>query len=401
MLISGNQAVYKKKLNSLLIISHVLHYQYQGKLYAYGPYAREIELWADLFSEVVIASPLHKEAPPGDCVPFNNKNISIIPQPERGGDGLRDKIWQIISLPYMVFSLCKAMSHTDAIHVRCPGNLGLLGVLLAPLFSRFRIAKYAGQWNGYFGENFATRLQRRILSSSWWNAPVTVYGCWPDQPDQIVPFFTSMMSQEQTKFANQYAQKRKIENPLKILFSGRLSDVKRVDVLINAYSQFVKNHQDAELILLGDGPKREELESLARKLNLSNRIRFLGALPYDQALEWYKWADCLVLPSKHSEGWPKVIAEAMCYGVFCIAVSHGQVPFMLEERGTLLQQGSSEEIAQALSDVADHREVKLEIAQTASDWSSHYSLESLRSALADLIEKSWNIKLTNRHINDE
>jgi hypothetical protein len=47
------------------------------------------------------------------------------------------------------------MRSADAIHVRCPGNLG---VLLAPLFTRRLVAKYAGQWNGHHGERFALRL---------------------------------------------------------------------------------------------------------------------------------------------------------------------------------------------------------------------------------------------------
>jgi len=61
----------------LLITSHVIHYRHQGRLYAYGPYAREIDQWADLFAEVEIASPCRQQEPPGDCLPFERANISI------------------------------------------------------------------------------------------------------------------------------------------------------------------------------------------------------------------------------------------------------------------------------------------------------------------------------------
>src|SRR4051794_1463353 len=119
----------------LLITSHVIHYSYQGRLYAYGPYAREIDLWADLFSDVAIASPCRDELPPGDCLPFERRNISILPQKEAGGETLSAKLGLIASIPAMIWDLARAMRSADAIHVRCPGNLGLLGVLLAPLFS--------------------------------------------------------------------------------------------------------------------------------------------------------------------------------------------------------------------------------------------------------------------------
>jgi hypothetical protein len=89
------------------------------------------------------------------------------------------------------------MAESNAIHVRCPGNLGLLGVILAPLFSDKLIAKYAGQWNAHKGERKILRLQRAILKSPWWKGPVTVYGEWENQPAHIIPFFTSMMSADQ------------------------------------------------------------------------------------------------------------------------------------------------------------------------------------------------------------
>ncbi len=55
-------------------------------------------------------------------------------------------------LPPMIWQLIACLRRADAVHVRCPGNLGLLGVLIAPLFSRRLIAKYAGQWTGYPGK---------------------------------------------------------------------------------------------------------------------------------------------------------------------------------------------------------------------------------------------------------
>ena len=178
-----------KKIKKLLIISHVLHYQWNKKLYAFGPYVREIDIWADLFTEVFISAPFKKGKPPPDALAFSRSNISILPQPETGGDIWIAKLYQICMLPILIYNLIRAMCKVDAIHVRCPGNLGLLGCIFAPLFSKYRIAKYAGQWNGYVGEPWTVRLQRKILSSRWWKAPVLVYGKWPNQPKHIISFF--------------------------------------------------------------------------------------------------------------------------------------------------------------------------------------------------------------------
>ena len=68
-------------MSNILIISHVIHYEWEGRLWAYGPYALEINVWAEIFEKVTIASPLRKVQPPGDCVPFSAANIQIAPQP--------------------------------------------------------------------------------------------------------------------------------------------------------------------------------------------------------------------------------------------------------------------------------------------------------------------------------
>lgn len=379
------------EVEKLLVVSHVVHYLHDGALSAYGPYAREIDIWADLFPEILIASPCREAAPPPDAIRFTRKNIRIVPQRETGGDDWRAKVHQALMLPAHAFSLSKAMREADAVHVRCPGNLGLMGALLAPLFSRRLVAKYAGQWNGYAGEPWTVKLQRAVLRSRWWRGPVTVYGSWPEQPSHVIPFFTSMMDTAQVERAIDIAGKKRLATPLRVLFSGRLVSAKRVNALLDGVSTALKKGVQLETVIVGDGPDREQLEQRARNLGVGEQVKFTGALPFDAALEWYEWAHCLVLPSRHSEGWPKVVAEAMCYGLLCIAVEHGQVPAMLDGRGILLPQGTGEEIADALQNIAAHSEKFQVMMRDASQWSRQFSLEGLREALAVLLAQYWDV----------
>ena len=375
----------------LLVVSHVVHFEHAGQLSAYGPYAREIDIWADLFESVTIAAPLRRAMPPGDCLPFTRRNISIDAQREAGGDGLRAKVGLVAAVPSLVVGLVRSMRKADAIHVRCPGNLGLLGAALAPMFSKYLVAKYAGQWNGYQGESLPTRLQRRLLMSSWWRGPVTVYGEWPNQPPHIIPFFTSMMTNEQVQHAVNVAATKRIDTPLRVLFSGALEARKRVDALIDAVRILADGQVPVELAVVGDGRERDALRQRAGDLVPRGIVRFIGALPYDDSLRWFEWAHCLVLPSRHSEGWPKVIAEGMCYGNVCIGVAHGQVPSMLSGRGILLPTGSHREIAEALRDVATAPGRYQPVMQAASEWARQFSLDGLRSALASLLARQWNL----------
>jgi glycosyltransferase involved in cell wall biosynthesis len=376
-------------IQRLLIVSHVVHYYHNGQLYAYGPYVREIDIWADLFSEVIIASPCQTAVPPADCIPFTRPNIAMAPQLETGGVTLTAKLKQLFLLPLMVKQLCQAMRQADAIQVRCPGNLGLLGVILAPLFSRHLIAKYAGQWNGYQGEPFTVALQRKLLSYSWWRGPVTVYGHWPKQPNHVISFFTSMMTAEEVEHAAHLAASRSIHTPLRILYSGVLTQRKRVSALLDALKLAVDNGLEIEVAIVGGGPESNNLVQQATRLGISDKVTFVGALAFKQALEWYEWADCLVLPSQHSEGWPKVVAEAMCYGLICIAVDHGQVSEMLRGRGILLKKGDPCKIYEAIASITSQHEQVSQVMLEASSWARQYSLEGLRAALARLLAKQW------------
>src|SRR5579872_629210 len=149
----------------LLIMARVNHYWHEGRLHAYGPYARELDLWADLFPEVVIAGTCRDKVPPGDCAPFTRRNITMLRVREAGARGFIARLHQAVLLPLIICQLARHMRRADVIHVRCPCDLGLLGVLLAPLFSRRLIAKYATQWLPFPGEPLAWRLQRFILRS--------------------------------------------------------------------------------------------------------------------------------------------------------------------------------------------------------------------------------------------
>lgn len=378
-----------RPLRRLLVVSHVTHYQRGRHLYAYGPYAREIDIWADLFPEVRIAAPVRHETPPDDAVVFSRPNISIVPQRETGGETMSAKLQQVAALPQLVWGLSRAMWKADAIHVRCPGNLGLLGAIMAPLFSRYVVAKYAGQWNGYHGEPWTVRLQRAVLRSAWWRGPVTVYGDWPDQPSHVVPFFTSMMSDAQVERAITLAANKHCGGALRVLYSGTLTRRKRVDVLIDAMALARRRGAQLELAIVGEGPERARLDAQIAALGLRDAVRIVGALPFDHAITWYSWAHCLVLPSVHSEGWPKVVAEGMCHGLLCMAVDHGQISSMLNGRGILLKQGTAEEIAEALERAAADPQAFAPIVQGAVAWAQQYSLEGLRDAIASLLADRW------------
>jgi len=377
----------------LLIVSSVIHYQYGSGLYAYGPYAREVDIWADLFPEVIIAAPCRNEVPPGDCLAFTRPNISMRPQEETGGETFKAKARQILKLPTAVWGLSSAMREVDAIHVRCPGNLGLLGIVLAPLFSRYLIAKYAGQWCGYPSEAWSVRLQRSLLRSPWWRGPVTVYGRWPNQPSNVVPFFTSILTAEQIALARSAADKGKSGDVLQVLYVGRLSSDKNVDVLLSAVAKLRTQAIRLKCIIVGEGEHRSALEAQAKEMGVDDCAEFVGGVNFERVLGFYEQANVLILASE-SEGWPKAIAEGMAFGLICIGSNRGMVPDMLSEgRGLIVPPGDVDALAEALREIATAPEDYQLMRARAAAWSQQYSLEGLREALRELLSTRWGISI--------
>lgn len=372
----------------LTVVSHVVHFRHQGRLYAYGPYAREIEIWADLFHHVLIAAPLRSGPPPLDALPFEHRNIAIAPQPETGGDTLARKLLQILYLPVLLWTLARAMSSADAIHVRCPGNLGLLGAALAPLFSRRIVAKYAGQWHGgdYVAPTF--RLQRWLLSSRWWRRGiVTVYGAWPGQAAQIVPFFTSMMTADQVDASQRAAARKMLAAPARLLYSGRLVPLKGIDVLLHA-TRLLRG--EVRLTILGDGPEKPRLQQLAATLGIAGSVSFPGAVPFAEVMRAYDDHHILVLAS-NSEGWPKAVTEAMCHGVVCIASDEGLLPWMLQNRGLTVPVNDAPRLAEAIESLIADPALYRDYSRNAAQWARGYSIEGLREALRDLLQQRWRL----------
>ena len=112
------------------------------------------------------------------------------------------------------------------------------------------------------------------------------------------------------------------QQPLKLLFVGRMIRLKGVDLLLRAVAQLDPKQHPCKLVLVGDGPTRADFERLSHELGLSDQVEFTGAL--DQAGVAKAMADCHVfcLPSVRESG-GAVLLEAMASARPVIAINYG------------------------------------------------------------------------------
>ena len=110
--------------------------------------------------------------------------------------------------------------------------------------------------------------------------------------------------------------KLNISNKKLVVAVGRLNEQKGQWHLIRAFQEVVKREPDALLIIFGTGPQKAYYEELIEKSGLQNHI-ILGGFCRNPF--WYEVkADVFVLPSMY-EGYPNVLAEAICCGAPCVA----------------------------------------------------------------------------------
>ena len=144
----------------------------------------------------------------------------------------------------------------------------------------------------------------------------------------------------------QFTQNPRIQRRATVLFVGRLVECKGCEFLVRAMAAVQAALPNTELVVIGDGPLRAQLEKLAaEKLN---RYRFLGFQNQSVVREWMNQAKVLCVPSitaksGHAEAFGIVFAEAQSMGLPVVscdsggiseAVEHGKTGFLVPEKDT-------------------------------------------------------------------
>lgn len=155
------------------------------------------------------------------------------------------------------------------------------------------------------------------------------------------------------------------EGPPRFVAVGRLVKKKGFGVLLRAFARVraaldnTEDGRDASLTLVGDGPERERLESLARALGLGRSLVMTGAASQERVREEMARSRALVMPSVRGrggdmDGLPNVILEAMACGRSVIGSRFSGIPEAVahERTGLLVPPGDDKSLARAMLTLA-------------------------------------------------
>jgi glycosyltransferase involved in cell wall biosynthesis len=133
---------------------------------------------------------------------------------------------------------------------------------------------------------------------------------------------------------------------------AQMTAVKRHDLLVQTLAKAVAEGRDWRAVFAGDGPLRDKLESLTKKLEIRDRVLFLGFVQDPGTA--YAACDVITLPSDR-EGFPTTILEAMACGKPVVASDTGGVNELLDNLGILIKKNTVEDLFSGLADLEDVR----------------------------------------------
>jgi len=158
---------------------------------------------------------------------------------------------------------------------------------------------------------------------------------------------------------------RHCDPPQRIACTAHLIPEKGVDVLIEAFAQL--QNANLKLTIIGTGPQRAELETLANKLGVASQVEFLGAV--SQVQEVLETADIFVHPAKWQEAFGLGIVEAMACGLPVIASNLGAAPEIIDDgiSGILTKPGDASTLARILQQLILAPELRNKLGSQARE----------------------------------
>jgi len=147
-------------------------------------------------------------------------------------------------------------------------------------------------------------------------------------------------------------------------FVGRLSDEKGVDHLLQAAESLVAQERSARFVIVGDGPRKDDLLEATRSRGLEGKVDFVGF--QSNTAPWYETFDAFVLPSL-SEGTPMALLEAMAHGLPSVATAVGGVPQVVSdgENGLLVPSADRTKLCDAMRSLMTNAQLRAKISEGA------------------------------------
>lgn len=385
-----------RRRHTLAVVSDTPYYLDGDRAVGWGPNVRELDQLATLFDEVRHVAPLYAEAPPASALPSRRGDlVGLHPVDPAGGRTLAAKLQVLARYPAWRRAIRQEVAGADLVHVRCPSNIGLLALLLFA-FRRRRPPvwfKYGGNWRPSASEPWTYRLQRAFLRHGVRGTAVTVNGTWAGEPPHVHAFRNPTLTPEELAFGRAAAEKALTE-PARLLFVGRLDRAKGANRSIEVLARLRQRGRAVHLDVVGDGREMAAMREAAARHGIEDAVTFHGWLPRPALEPIYAGGHLLLLPSD-SEGFPKVLSEAMAFGVVPLAAAVSSIPQALAElqTGRAIPPTDVAGFADAVEGYLDDPDAWAEASRNGVEGADVFAYEGYLRDVTAMARDTWDLDL--------
>jgi glycosyltransferase involved in cell wall biosynthesis len=264
-----------------------------------------------------------------------------------------------------------------SIHVSTPGTVGLLGLLIA----RMMDLPLAGTYHTDIPQYVRSLTNDEFLEQAAWSFMVWFYNQMeevmvpsvgtreqllarglPASKMKPLPRWVDTDQFTPARKAARYWEERGLSSAIKLIYVGRVSREKSLELLTEAFRELVDTGEDVGLVIIGDGPYREEMATTLADYP----ALFTGYLHWEELQCGYASADLFVFPSA-TDTFGNVVLEAQASGL-AVIVSNAGGPreLMVEgETGTVFQAGSKDDLIAAIRRLTASRALLAEMGEKA------------------------------------
>ena len=361
-----------------------------GEIKVFEPVFREVQNFKHIFSSITwIGYDFTRSRKYFTFTSINENNIDFILLKRTGGEGIKNKLIHIFkAIPYMIKIIKNIKTH-DLIHSRGPSYPAFLTIIASLFFKDKKFwHKYAGNWNQKTPPT-SYYLQMLLLKKAIKNNSVaTINGKWPNQKYNILSFENPSLTLNELEEAKLKFQKKKYDGKLNFCFVGRMEDAKGVERVIKAL-KLIHNYSEIDYVyFVGDGPKISNYKFQANQIEHDNII-FCGSLERSQLNDIYEKCHAILLPTSASEGFPKVIGEAMAYGCIPVVSNISSIDqYVSEKNGIILKTLEPSGLTKTIEEILLNRDELKKRAHSCINLAKVFSYEAYNKKILKMILKN-------------
>jgi glycosyltransferase involved in cell wall biosynthesis len=348
---------------------------------------------SELFDATTIVAPCSAPAARSGGVALVGRNLSVAPLTPPVSKGFRRKVgligWLFRNLSVMLREAVRA----DAAHAPIPGDVGTIGMLLAVALRKPLFVRHCGNWDRrataaeYFWRWFMETFgggRNVMLATGAADEP-------PSKKNASIRwvFSSSLTERELETYGAAASERTRRSGRRKLIIVCRQEKGKGVETVLQALPALLDDFPTLELDVVGDGSALPEFKRLAEAMGLNGRVVFHGGVDHSSVMKLLQEADLFCFPTK-SEGFPKVVIEAMACGLPVITTRVSALPRIIGDgAGLLLDENTPAALAAAVRECLADSDRYRAMSEQARRVARGYSLERWRDTIGQYINSAW------------